>query len=100
MADNGIGKPTQHRIAIQVEFAPIITVSKHNLRQSLYNNIDISCDVEAYPSPAIVWMNNQVQLSNNQYFRLVFTYLIVEGLKIIILLLCTYFFVLHIEYMN
>jgi len=71
VAENGFSKPSQRRIAIHVEFAPIITVPKRNLKQSLYNNINISCDAEAYPSPAIIWINNQVKLSNNKYFRLV-----------------------------
>ncbi|CAI6373929.1 unnamed protein product [Macrosiphum euphorbiae] len=80
IAANGYNKPSQRRIAIQVEFAPIITVPKRNLGQSLHNDMDISCNVEAYPSPAIIWINNNIQLSNNQHYRLVTTYLIVESL--------------------
>eukprot|EP00102_Acyrthosiphon_pisum_P003905 XP_001946918.2 PREDICTED: lachesin-like [Acyrthosiphon pisum] len=70
IAANGFGKPTRRRIAIQVEFAPIITVPKRNLGKSLHGNMDISCNIEAYPSPAIIWINNNVQLSNNQHYRI------------------------------
>ena len=66
IAENGFGKASKHRIAIHVEFAPIITVPKRDVGQSLFNNIDISCDVESYPSPAIIWKTNEVQLYDNQ----------------------------------
>lgn len=69
IAENGFGKPSRRGISIHVEFAPIITVPRRNVGQSLRNDIDITCYVEAYPSPAIIWTNNQVQLSNNQHYR-------------------------------
>ena len=70
IAENGFGKPSRHTISIHVEFVPIINVDRHNLGQSLLNDMDISCNVEAYPTPAIIWMNDQqVQLSNNQHYR-------------------------------
>lgn len=68
VAENGIGNGTRHRITIQVEFAPVITVPKNRKGQALKYDIDLECNIEAYPSPAIIWKHNGVQLSNNEHY--------------------------------
>ncbi|XP_060843877.1 lachesin-like [Rhopalosiphum padi] len=70
VAENGVGKGARRNIAIEVEFAPVITVSKPRLGQALQYDMDLECHVEAYPPPAIIWLNNGVQLSNNQHYRI------------------------------
>lgn len=56
-------------IAVEVEFAPVVTVPKPRLGQALQYDMDLECHVEAYPPPAIVWVKDDVQLSNNQHYR-------------------------------
>lgn len=30
--------------------------------------MDLECHVEAYPPPAIIWLKDELQLSNNQHY--------------------------------
>lgn len=69
VAENGVGRGARRNIAVEVEFAPVITVSKRRLGQALQYDMDLECHVEAYPPPAIVWLFNGVQLINNQHYR-------------------------------
>lgn len=69
VAENGVGRGARRNIAIEVEFAPVINVPKPRLGQALQYDMDLECHVEAYPPPAIVWLNNGVQLTNNQHYR-------------------------------
>lgn len=32
--------------------------------------MDLECHVEAYPPPAIIWLKDDVQLSNNQHYSI------------------------------
>lgn len=32
--------------------------------------MDLECHVEAYPPPAIVWLKDDIQLSNNQHYSI------------------------------
>ncbi|XP_001945161.1 lachesin [Acyrthosiphon pisum] len=70
VAENGVGRGARRNIAIEVEFAPVITVPKPRLGQALQYDMDLECHVEAYPPPAIIWINNGIQLSNNQHYRI------------------------------
>lgn len=69
VAENGVGRGSRRNIAVEVEFAPVITVPKPRLGQALQYDMDLECHVEAYPPPAIVWLNNGIQLTNNQHYR-------------------------------
>lgn len=69
VAENGVGRGARRNIAVEVEFAPVITVPKPRLGQALQYDMDLECHVEAYPPPAIVWLNNGIQLTNNQHYR-------------------------------
>ncbi|XP_050426055.1 lachesin [Adelges cooleyi] len=70
VAENGVGRGARRNIAVEVEFAPVITVSKPRLGQALQYDMDLECHVEAYPPPAIIWIQNGIQLSNNQHYRI------------------------------
>ncbi|XP_014249298.1 lachesin [Cimex lectularius] len=70
VAENGVGKGTRRNIAVEVEFRPVITVPKPRLGQALQYDMDLECHVEAYPPPAIVWIKDEVQLSNNQHYSI------------------------------
>jgi len=69
VADNGVGKGARRNIAVEVEFAPVITVPRPRLGQALQYDMDLECHVEAYPPPAITWHKQEAQLSNNQHYR-------------------------------
>lgn len=72
VAENGVGKGTRRNIAVEVEFAPVITVPKPRLGQALQYDMDLVCHVEAYPPPAIVWIKEDTQqvLANNQHYSI------------------------------
>ncbi|XP_046382587.1 lachesin isoform X1 [Ischnura elegans] len=70
VAENGVGKGARRNIAVEVEFKPVITVPRPRLGQALQYDMDLECHVEAYPPPAIVWIKDNVQLSNNQHYSI------------------------------
>nr|CAD7406103.1 unnamed protein product [Timema poppensis] len=70
VAENGVGKGARRNIAVEVEFAPVITAPRPRLGQALRYDMDLECHVEAYPPPAIVWIKDDVQLSNNQHYSI------------------------------
>jgi len=74
IAENGVGKSNRHRISIAVEFAPVVTVSQSRVGQAVPHDAYLECHVEAYPPPAIIWIYNGVQLSNNQHYLYVLNY--------------------------
>jgi len=66
VAVNGAG--TYKRIInLEVQFAPVITVSRPKVGQALQYDMDLKCFIEAYPPPAVVWLKDDVQISNNQH---------------------------------
>lgn len=70
VAENGVGKGARRNINLEVEFAPVVTVPRPRLGQALQYDMDLECHVEAYPPPAISWLKDEVQLSNNQHYRI------------------------------
>lgn len=70
VAENGVGKGARRNINLEVEFAPIVTVPRPRLGQALQYDMDLECHVEAYPPPAIIWLKDEIQLSNNQHYRI------------------------------
>ncbi|XP_011343562.1 lachesin isoform X2 [Ooceraea biroi] len=70
VAENGVGHGTRRNINVEVEFAPVITAPRPRLGQALQYDMDLECHVEAYPPPAIVWLKDEVQLSNNQHYSI------------------------------
>nr|XP_021206740.1 lachesin isoform X2 [Bombyx mori] len=70
VADNGVGKGARRNINLEVEFAPVISVPRPRLSQALQYDMDLECHVEAYPPPAITWLKDGIQLSNNQHYRI------------------------------
>lgn len=68
VADNSVSKGDRRNINLEVEFKPFITVPRHRLGQALQYDMDLECHIEAYPLPAIVWVKDDVQLSNNQHY--------------------------------
>lgn len=53
-----------------MEFAPVIKAARPRLGQALQYDMDMECHIEAYPPPAIVWIKDDVILSNNQHYSI------------------------------
>ncbi|CAH1107902.1 unnamed protein product [Psylliodes chrysocephalus] len=70
VAENGVGRGTKRNIAVEVEFAPVVSVPRPRLGQALQFDMDLECHVEAYPPPAITWEKDDITLSNNQHYRI------------------------------
>jgi hypothetical protein len=70
VADNGVSRGDRRNINLEVEFSPVITIPRQRLYQALQYDMDIECHIEAYPPPAIVWMKDDMILSNNQHYSI------------------------------
>lgn len=57
-------------IAVEVEFAPVVTVPRPRLGQALQYDMDLECHVEAYPPPAITWEKDEIALANSQHYMI------------------------------
>ncbi|XP_027849989.2 lachesin-like [Aphis gossypii] len=68
IAENGVGKGTRRRISIEVEFPPVVTVLQTRVGQAVNYDVYLECHVESNPPPALIWMFNGVQLSNNKHY--------------------------------
>ncbi|XP_067213867.1 lachesin isoform X2 [Linepithema humile] len=67
VAENGVGRGARRNINVEVEFKPVISAARPRLGQALQYDMDLECHVEAYPPPAIIWLKDGIQLSNNQH---------------------------------
>ncbi|XP_014209726.1 lachesin isoform X2 [Copidosoma floridanum] len=70
VAENGVGRGARRNINLEIEFAPVITAPRPRLGQALQYDMDLECHVEAYPPPAITWLKDGYQLSNNQHYSI------------------------------
>jgi len=67
VADNGIGKPAQRNVAVEVEFPPTVE-GGGNIGQAMGYSVELNCQVEAFPRPTITWVHEGIQLSTNQIY--------------------------------
>lgn len=70
VADNQVSKGDRRNVNLEVEFAPVISVPRPRLGQALQYDMDLECHIEAYPPPAIEWVKDEIQLSNNQHYSI------------------------------
>ncbi|CAG0884968.1 unnamed protein product [Cyprideis torosa] len=70
VAENFVGKGQRRNIAVEVEFAPVVTATRPRLGQALSYDMVLECRVEAFPAPAISWHKDNFQLSNNQHYKI------------------------------
>ncbi|CAH0384372.1 unnamed protein product [Bemisia tabaci] len=69
-AENGVGRGAGRHIAVEVEFPPSVKVVRPRLGQALQYDMDLECHIEAYPPPAVIWMKDDVALTNNQHYSI------------------------------
>ncbi|CAH1732425.1 unnamed protein product [Aphis gossypii] len=68
IAENGVGKGTKRKISIDVEFAPVVTALQTIVGQAVNYDVYLECHVESNPPPAIIWIFNGIQLTNNENY--------------------------------
>jgi len=68
IAENGVGTLDIRNIGIEVEFLPVVNITVPQWLV-LHTDIDISCKVEAFPLPVIVWMKDDVQIINTRHYK-------------------------------
>jgi neuronal growth regulator 1 len=68
-ADNEVGNPVSKTINLEVEFEPVILVPRPRVAQSVDYEIDLVCQVEAYPAPAISWFRDGKEIHNGDEYR-------------------------------
>lgn len=66
-AENGVGKIVYRTINIVVEFEPFVSTPRAYQGHKLSDFVYLECEIEAYPTPSIVWMHREIELLSNQY---------------------------------
>ena len=69
-AENGAGKGDRRNVNLEIEFSPVISLPRPKLGQALRYDIDLECHVEAYPPPQIIWVKDEVLITNNKRYRI------------------------------
>merc|ERR1719507_3006744 len=70
VATNVVGRGSRRNVDVEVEFSPQIKIPRKRLGQALQFDMDLECNIEAYPAPAITWYRDKIQLKNNQHYSL------------------------------
>lgn len=70
IADNGVGSGARRQISVEVEFPPHVTPGRLKVEQALQYDADLHCHVEAFPSPAVVWMKDGATINDNQHYKI------------------------------
>lgn len=69
IAENGVGRGARRNVDVEVQFGPVVTVSEHSVAHRKKSSINLECHIESFPSPAILWQKNGVEINNNQFYR-------------------------------
>ena len=70
VADNGVSHGARRSIGVEIEFPPYVTVGRGRYGQALQYDADLHCHIEAFPSPSIIWLKDDIQLSDNQHYQI------------------------------
>jgi len=70
-AQNGVGKPDRRNFGVEVEFLPVVNITTPQWLV-LNLDIDIFCNVEAFPLPVIVWLKDEVQILNSEHYKYIY----------------------------
>lgn len=52
-AENGVGRGDRRNVNLEIEFPPVITVTRQRVSQALKNDVDLECHVESFPPPQV-----------------------------------------------
>jgi len=70
VATNVVGTGARRNVDVEVTFAPLLKVQRKRVGQALQFDMDLECQIEAYPPPAIEWYRDNILLNNNQHYRI------------------------------
>lgn len=70
VATNVVGQGARRNVDVEIEFAPKIRIPRKRLGQALQFDMDLECNIEAYPPPAIKWYRDNILLNNNQHYQI------------------------------
>ena len=70
VATNVVGQGARRNVDVEVNFKPTIRIPRKRLGQALQFDMDLECQIEAYPPPAIKWYRDAILLTNNQHYQL------------------------------
>lgn len=70
VAENKVGNEDRRRANLIIEFPPVIHVNQSGLGQTRNYSVDLQCQIEAFPPPAIVWFKDGVALRNNESYSI------------------------------
>jgi len=68
VASNVVGSGARRNVDVEVYFKPVINVPRKRLGQALQFDMDLECQIEAYPPPAIQWFRDSILINNNQHY--------------------------------
>jgi len=72
VATNVVGTGARRNIDVEVEHTPSINIPRKRLGQALQFDMDLECQIDAYPPPAIKWYKEGLTdpLTTNQHYRI------------------------------
>jgi len=72
VASNVVGTGARRNIDVEVEHTPSIRIPRKRLGQALQFDMDLECQIDAYPPPAIKWYKEGLTdpLTTNQHYRI------------------------------
>ena len=69
-ADNGVGKAKERVITLQVGFPPKVEMPVPRSPQALGYEIELKCNIEAFPSTTIQWLKNGTTIENGANYHI------------------------------
>ena len=68
-ASNDVGSPQNRVLDLQVGFPPTIELPSPRIPQALYYEVEMECQIHAFPAPAIRWYkgNGSELIHNNRH---------------------------------
>ena len=69
VATNVVGQGARRNVDVEVQFKPTIKIPRKRLGQALQFDMDLECQIEAYPPPAIKWYRDNILINNNQHYQ-------------------------------
>ncbi|XP_028967132.1 lachesin [Galendromus occidentalis] len=70
IAENQVGKGARKNIGVEVEFPPVVVADRRHYSQAINYPVEFQCQIEAYPTPSVVWLKDGYQLHTNQHYKI------------------------------